>query len=474
MTSPINKVNSFRTVFNQIKAYVKANPDMSKKDCEKISELLRVLKFIVQHDILEQCFSEHAILTSVVADIDTKLYAIEVEREELLQTRNKDTLKKLIALRKTTDDLNSIKRSIKQKDFSFYAQEMAAGLKSSNELIIACATVLGHGKDEYLSMFGRNLVEGSTINEQGINILFNILTTPNVKNRLEAYLNNEMGYTALKQERDDNNRFLEYLLLAKKHESLLREYLTILSHDPTVNNAGYIKAKATLARGELELSDIPTSGLAGILNRKKRELLEFELERAKADVAAYEKDYARAAELKTLLTRLGLGPILDVYFDGKTTPETIEEKVAMYIKSTLNRNFFNITVAKEKIKERNREITGLLSSSIFEIEKEKNALGEEERQYIVLNHDEVVRILDILNSKDKAGLSPLLAAYILKVLSDVKHLSPDDILDICAVNVDTKGLYDMYSKQYEMEARSIQDRLVDIETTERANIGSYH
>lgn len=457
-------VDNFRASLLAIRDYVRSNPDISYEEREKLSELLRVLKYIVQYDILEQCFHDNAFLISVVADIDTRLFAIE-EEELLLKQDRKKNVKRLIALKRTTADLKRIKQSILDKDFSFYVKEMNASLQSTEELVTACNAVLVTGKDNYMRLF--NSSKDDNVSIEGINVLFNILTMPGLKGKLEEFLSLEHSFAALRKEKADNIRFLEYLKLAKRNEILLREYLAVVGKVNGSNYDYYLVNKETVATGEMALADIATQGLQGILNKRRREQLEKGIEEARACVLEYEKNSQRYRELNNLLHRFGLGPVIDVY-SSYGEEKSVEDRVATFIKASFNRKFFSITAAEEKVRARNREIDYSLESEKLYVENSKSKVEEQARDFIVLNHDDVVTILEMLTENNHMDFSPLLAAYILKAISDAKYLSYEEILRVCSINLDVEGLIGMYREQYNVEARDIQQELAQLEISNQA------
>lgn len=458
--------NNFKESFGQIKTYLQNNPNLSKEDYKRISELLHVLKYVVQFNILEQCFHRSSALASVVADIDRKLASLQREQELLLKEPNTKIFRRLVAIKNNVQELNKLKESINRKDFRFFVQDMNAGLKNSEELIAACSAVLSQGQEDYVNLFGKDVVRDKKIGEEGINVLFGILTNPLLKRQLKSFLMYEKQYNELREERDEDAKFLDYIRLAKKYEESLREYLSCAKSD--LKSDIYLRNKEEVLSGELALNEIPTEGLAGILNKKRREKVEADLEKAKRGVRTYQESMTKRINLERILVEAGLGPIIDVYFKSAGDIGSIEERVVTFIKSTMNRQHFNIEAAEGRLVARLEELDGLLASE--KIKLESLTLDPQARQYISLNYADVVRVLDIMDAKDSQSFSPLLAAYILKILSDVKNLDYEEILGICALDLDPGKLFQTYLTQMEASAKSYHEQLIHIDEIDQETV----
>ena len=100
-----------------------------------LQELLRVLKYKVQFDILEKSLKDDDYITSVVADIDTKLIHIDQERKEINESLATNSLlsntRRLIALRRTSNELDRI-NSFAIKYFKRDCKKIIRGCKNSS------------------------------------------------------------------------------------------------------------------------------------------------------------------------------------------------------------------------------------------------------------------------------------------------------------------------------------------------------
>ena len=78
-----DEARSLYQTFKEIRVYLNQTPAISVEDRKKIGELLRVLKYKIEFDVLEESLKDDSFITSVVADIDTKLLHIDQERKEI-------------------------------------------------------------------------------------------------------------------------------------------------------------------------------------------------------------------------------------------------------------------------------------------------------------------------------------------------------------------------------------------------------
>ena len=233
MSSPIltDEARSFYKIFKEIRIYLNQTPSISDEDRKNIAELLRVLKYKIQFDILKDSIENDNFITSTVADIDTKLLQIDKERKEI-NDRIKDMqlvtgTKRLIALRRTSNELDRIRTYISNREFNFYIDAMNAEVKSTNELIAVCNQVLRDGEEEYATIFGNPLIGRDGVSKTGIDLLFSIMTDGDLRGELERYLKVEDKFLAIQEEKDNNSLFLKLIDLSKKNEVAVREYLKL-------------------------------------------------------------------------------------------------------------------------------------------------------------------------------------------------------------------------------------------------------
>lgn len=468
-----DEARSFNKIFEQVRTYLTQTPDLSLEDRQKIGELLRVLKYNVEFQILEDSLNDDGFIKSVVGDIETKLLHIDEERKRINESiRNNELLnntRRLVALRRTSNELDRILTYIKNRQFSYYIETMNEILGSTNELIIACSKVLAHGNEDYTHMFGNTIVGNNGIDKEGIDLLFSIITDVDLKAELDRFLKAEEKYKSILAEKNANKKFLELINLAKKNEVTFREYLKVRPVLSSESNKTYLANRENLATSKLVLDNLKSDGLAGIFNKRQREQLEIDILRYETDIKSYEEKKQEAEKLEVILAGIGLG---DVVFALSNTVEgvelTVEEKVAAYLKASIKKTSFDVRPAQTRVSERNKEIDGRLTRASLELGDVVNTLSNKAHRLVTSYHDDVVRMYSLFSTRKETGFSPILAAYILKLLSDSRNLDYRDINDMCTLDIDIEAMFKKYALLHQEETRIIQEELMDVYNVEEA------
>ena len=88
-----------------------------------------------------------------------------------------------------------------------------------------------------------------------------------------------------------------------------------------------------------------------------------------------------------------------------------------------------------------------------------NTLSNEAYRLFTKYHDDVIKLFELFKTRDNNDFSPLLSTYILKVLSDAKSLSYDEINEICLLDIDIDALFRSYAVMNQSETKNIQEQL---------------
>lgn len=461
---------SFYKVINQIKTMYK-DTTISEEDRIKVVELLRVLKYKVQFDVLNQCIQNNDYITSVLAGIDTKLLHIDAEREEIKQQIEEMDLvpntKRLVALRRTSNELDRIKSLIEKRQFNFVIQALNEGLVTTNELVSACNLVLKEGVQDYSKLFGTQLVVDGQINKRAIDLLFEIILDTSLKKDLRKYVEANQAYLNLLDKKQDNERFLKLVKLASNNQVALREYLRVRSVLSESSHNTYIKNREILATKRIVLDNLPTDGIAGIFNRKQRDSLSIEIMAAEHEIKEYETKMEEVKKLEGILLNVGLGDVIDSLSNTNYEQNlSVPERAAMYVKTACGRAAFDYHTAEVSVKKSNEELDQKISKAIMRSESELAALSTKAHRLIVEDRQDILKIMSLLEEKKEEGLSPLLAAFILKALSDSKNLDYQDIVDMCNLDVNVEQLYGQYLQATQDEVLEIQNQITNIQYEE--------
>lgn len=473
MSNPVisDEAHTFYKVLGQVRAYLTQTPDISLEDRQKIAELLRVLKYNVEFQILEDSLRDDSFITSVVGDIKTKLLHIDEERKSINESiKNNELLnntRRLIALRRTSNELDRILTYIQNRQFSYYIEAMNEILGSTNELVIACSNVLAHGNKDYTHMFGKTVVRNDSVDKEGIDLLFSIVTDGDLKAELDRFLKIEEKYNAILEEKNSNKRFMELINLIKSNEVTFREYLKLRPVLSPESNASYLANRENLATSKLVLDNLKSDGLAGIFNKRQRDQLEIDILRYEADIKSYEEKKKEAEKLEAILVGVGLGDVVTALSNIVEGVElTIEEKVAAYLKASFKKSSFDIRPAQIRVSERSIEIDSRLAIASLKLNDVVSSLSNKAHKLVTSYHDDVVKMYSLFNTRKDNGFSPILAAYILKLLSDSRSLDYRDINDMCSLEVDIEAMFNKYALLHQEETRVIQEQLMEVREEE--------
>ena len=466
------EARSFYAVIKDIKSFYANNISITEEDKKKVKELLTVLKYKVQFDILDECLSSEDGFKEVLKEVQAKLDELETERRSIKEQIEHNELisntRRLIALRRSCDELQKIKLYIENKQFSHYVMEMNQSLESTADLIAACNQVLAVGQVDYSRLFGEGLVKDGEINKDAIDTMFSIILDPKLKADIKEYLVAENDCLNTEKKINDNKRMLELLLIAKKNETTVREYLRARVAFSESHEFDYLNAEESLSKDTLVLASLPTTGLAGLFNSKERKVLEDRIEKNRYIVETHLEKKKEASKLEEILRGLGLGGVVDsLSFVNYEMTMSVEEKIAYYIKSYVKKSTFDIRKIVASIENANEVFEEELEDRRELLEEKRTRLDADTSMLVDYYHDDLVLFFKLLNERKREGFTPKLAAYVLKVLSDAKNLDYHDIIDMCNLEVDVDNLFDIYNKLNKDEADALYQQLAQIEQEER-------
>ena len=473
MSSPIltDEARSFYKIFKEIRIYLNQTPSISDEDRKNIAELLRVLKYKIQFDILKESIENDNFITCTVADIDTKLLQIDKERKKINDSIKDMQLvtgtKRLIALRRTSDELDRIRTYISNREFNFYIDAMNAEVKSTNELIAVCNQVLRDGEEEYATIFGNPLIGRDGVSKAGIDLLFSIMTDGELRWEHERYLKVEDKFLAIQEEKDNNSLFLKLIDLSKKNEVAVREYLKLRVVLNEQHLAEYEHHREDYATKKLVLANLSTTGITGVLNKRQRDPLAVDILSLETAIKDHEEKVEEVKKLESILKNIGLGEVVDSLNNAIEGDElTVYDKVAAYLKASVKRYTFDVKTAHERIEARNKALDKKLDIELMYVNDSANGLSNKAHKLITLYHDDVVKMFNLFKVRSEHGFSPVLAAYILKALCDARNLDYREINEISCMDLDIEQLFKIYAEITQAEVKNIQESLMDVQNQE--------
>lgn len=465
--------SELKSAINEVKTLLKEKTNATDEERKIMRDLMQVLRFAVEFDILEECFSNNANMMSVVADIDTKLISLDNERKEIIsEPPSADKNIRLISLAGTKNRLLEFKKTIQEKNFRFYVESMCKNIKSSNALIGACYDVLSGGVEDFSYLFGESLANGTSIGTEAIDKIFSIIHNTSLQKELEGYFKREKISQDHVEHKSDNNEYLRYLELAKANESLLKEYIELRTLTSESVLRREIELRNRIDTTTIELDNMSDSHMMRLVSTKRRNDLESIITTSTQELDKIKRNKLRKEDVAEKLREVGLAKVIDCYgrvIEGTTL--TVEEKVAEFLKVSLRRTSLDISGAKMRIEGTNKQMDSLTARATQSIDKYKSTMSSYGRELITEYHDDVQKIMELL--KDKSKRDNLVTIYVLRILAKSKNLNYQDVIEICNLKTGTEKLAEGYEKMITNLASSLQDDLVELEERDIYDLSAF-
>lgn len=464
--------SELKSAINEVKTLLKEKTNVTDEERKIMRDLMQVLRFAVEFDILEECFSNNANMMSVVADIDTKLISLDNERKEIIsEPDSADKNIRLISLAISKNRLIEVKKSIQTKDFDFYTESMSNNITSGNALIAACYNILSSGFEDYSYLFGESLASGTSIGTEAIDKIFSIIHNTDLQKELEGYFNAEKVYQDHVEHVNDNNEYIRYLELAKENEGLLKDYIELrtLTSESVLRHE--IELRNRIDVTTIELDNMPDSHMMRLVSTRRRNDLESIIATSTQELDKIMRNKLRKEEVAEKLREAGLGKVIDCYGRVIEGARGIEERVAEFLKASLRRTSLDITGAKMRLEESNKKIAGLNVRANQAIDNYKSTMSSYGRELVTEYHDDVKKIIELL--KDKSKKDNLITIYVLRILAESKNLSYQDVNEICNLKVGTEKLAEGYEKMITNLASSLQDDLAELEERDIYDLSAF-
>ena len=440
---------------DQLNKMINLLNDPSLTEEEKVSALkyLEFVKYSIELCILERCLDQKS---TDVNSVSAKILSAESSIQGLL-----DMVNDLLTQHPDNENYKRVRNEFTRKkeylmnrQFDFYVDAMNKRIETREELEDLCYGTLFGGVDEFAHLFGVDKPTDVLVGQK-INDLFLLSRDEKLKNELREYVTN-LDYVI------NNQRFEDYMAIIEQNLELVTKfvYKRIKTNVSTLQKIEV--CRSNLAKNKLELSNLLSSPKRVLRYSSKISQLKKFIQNDEKAIADFEQKVQEREELEQALASIGLGAIATTYdseFDKKG--ETVEERVVAYLRFNLNSHGL---LEGDKREYLFAPEEGLSEEQVFDLMRDsKDRLSVEGRRLVESYNEDLVKFFEL----EKTGeLNKLLYAYILKSLSDMMNLTPEEMISLCTIcpdlRMDEDKLATSYSRVYGNDIMNIQEGLSEL------------
>ncbi len=432
------KIDAYRRLIEEIKNVIHEKR-LSKSDNVLIKNLVTVLEYEIEFKILSECYSNSEEFNKLVPDLETIYDNYRKELDLLEQKRQQNQLSQLDSFRykrlsKATSRVANLIEVIKNREFNHYISAMAASLNESDQIIEVCGSVLKNGIEDFSRLFGTEATHKGedghkSVDGDFVDTIYALLSHTEAIKIAELYLRTyrNLNLNELKNNRDNNIKFREYLMIIQNNLDVFREYMKVIHFSSKKSNQELTSYEAKVASLELE-----NHSSKNILRKNS---IQGELDGLNEKIDNIKSNMAKARELEEKIKSLGCEQLIEALdMSIRDLDNTPEEKVVSMLRP-LSNNSFNMSGFIEKINEgiqkEDAEINkrqAILDDKLADIHNP--VLEEALKRY----PEDVQTLLKMKNphygateAQEEVSISPYLAALCLKAIRDSKNLSSEEI-----------------------------------------------
>lgn len=435
--------------------------NLTQEERNMLRKLIILIKTNVKLSLLNNIISNKEEIKTLITGIDKLLSTYENELSEANDKITEGRLKSKIRR------LTAIKKSIEDNSYEFFVEDIVGDIKEEQQLINICSLALSSDYRKFKTFFGSPIINdktsnnGYTVNVDTIDAIFEIITNHDLNVHINSYVAVYNKERDLQKKIDQTNKKIDLYRLCIENRELIKNY--IKKHIRVlIKKEEYEPCQTRYQQNQQIIDTINESSLFDRLSqrydREKREienekLIEY-LAKEKPLLTGLEKQEREAAKA---LTDAGLDSILDEFTrkifckDGK-----ISYKVANA--SLDNIEYVAYTLFVETLKgiskcEKEIELAEHLIS-VLEAEKQKHIAKkssiynkmDERGKDLVDNHlNDCTNIVELETSDKKYNISPILSAYVLRVISKIKKIDFDKLNDMVDSGIDLDALREEYN-----------------------------
>lgn len=424
--------------------------EMTSEEKKIITKFLNYIRLNIKLSIFNKVISSKDEVTELVASIDNLIFIYEQ------------------SLRSSVDDngysfkikrLNEIKISILENNYEYFVQDIINDFQDEQELIDMCSLSLSSDYRKFETYFGKPMVSndgksihGYKIDEETVDRVFSIIMNRPLNKNINSYVlalkSSQKFDFKLKQLKNRRELFEKCI---ENHDTLEEFIRTLI--ELSTEKEEYEKYESVYRRNNNVIQVIDSGSFLERLSKK------FERAKRVEENSILEKDYLQTQRerittleekrnnLFTKLADVGLEYVL-IQLENKI--KRVNEKVIYKIDQATVDNYDHVahTLFNELIAFNNKSISSKdtrcqreinLADDLYSLileEKQKYIAKKEnifynmdaDGQTLINDHlSDCVKIFELENSDRRYCVSPMLSAFIIRVISKLKGISFNDL-----------------------------------------------
>ncbi len=474
-------MQNIKSDIEELKVLVNSN-EMTSEEKRIIKKLLNYIRLNVKLSIFHKVISNKDEITELIASIDNLISTYE----QTLKNSVEDAGYSFKIKR-----LKAIRESILANDYEYFVQDIITDFQDEQELIDMCSLSLSSDYRKFETYFGKPLVanDGKSIHEykideETIDRIFGIIMNRSLNKSINDYVltlkASQKFDFKLKQLKNRRELFEKCI----ENHSLLEEFIKVLIELAKVEDE-YKDLESTYTRNKNVIEMIDSSSFLERLSKK------YEKAKRVEENEIIEKNYlqGKSARIKELeekrnelfekLAAVGLEFVL-VQLENKIKVENAKVIYDYSPKNVDNYEHVAYTLYNELIAFHNRTISSKDAKCQKEIDLVDDLYGiilEEKQKYInkkdniyssmddvgkslIDNHlSDCVKISELENSSRRYSVSPMLSAFMLRVISKLKHINFEDLNETFLKESDENNLKKDYDDFINRKIGEVYDQI---------------
>lgn len=484
----MNSVEEFKKALLEIQRLLDSDIELTRQDRVVLYNLTTVLENQVKIKLFDKIVqsknNEH-----IISDIDSKIEEISQKMDELSQQKEELPLSKQekdqsIYKRKVENyqlaiqKLKELKENYIHKDYEQLVKS-SFDLDKEKELIRWCCSSLAVGYFEFETLFGESLAENKKWsddmqpNYDFINNFFEVYQNQDIIQKLKEYFSYADKEKRMKEDKDIALELNKILPSLEKSEEDIRDYLyyELIRRTYETDISSYKKQLET------ECRKMKSSSFS-IFKKKKIEQLEkaisvmdhyfgydlTSLENKLKDLEIY--DYID----KILTTMMGKNSFIGNPRDAKEEIGSLYWFASQNKKAHVGNMYVDVTDFKkvpfEKKMEKNSSKLQHIEEEIQSVEKLKEEayqkLPIETKEQLAKDPRGVKMVASMDERPERYGRSPIVCAYILRVIGQMKNIPIQDMVN--ELKMDQQELEKLEKKYSEILERELNRQHETVES----------
>ena len=442
-------MQSIRSDIEELKELVNS-AEMTSEEKKIITKLLNYIRLNVKLSIFNKVISSKDEVVELVASIDNLISVYEQTLRDSVEDKGY-TFK--------INTLRNIKKSILENDYEYFVQDIINDFPDEQELIDMCSLSLASDYRKFETYFGKPMISndgrsihGYKIDEETVDRVFSIIMNRSLNKSINGYVSalqsSQKFDFKLKQLKNRRELFEKCI----ENHDLLVDFIKTLIGLAKVKTE-YGKYEGVYKRNSNVIEVIDSGSFLERLSKKyERAKRVEENERLETDYLQTQRERIQALQEKrndlfTKLADVGLEYVL-IQLENKIRMENA--KVIYEIDPRMVDNYDHVahTLFNEVIAFSNKSIPSKDAKCQREIDLVDNlySLILEEKQKCMIKKEDIyskmddvgkslindhlsdcVKISELENSDRRYCVSPMLSAFIIRVISKLKGISFDDL-----------------------------------------------